>query len=257
MSERRETWRHLATPSEPVGVFDADDLRGLPSAARSLLAHALAPGVALHSVVTLEMEGEIKLKRWMPFRARQVLRAGSGFVWEATVGRAPVRIRGGDTYFRGVGTLAFKLWGLVRVAHATGPDIDRSAAGRLAAETVAWAPQALIPRMGASWAGGGPDGAVVTLPIGEDPIEVAVVVEPGGRLRELSMQRWGDPDSGGFAEHRFGASVDSLIEVAGVTIAGAGGVGWWWGTPRQEEGEFFRYRITDAAHGGTDPARPR
>ena len=73
----------------------------------------------------------------MPFRTRQVLRAGTGFVWEATVGKTPITFSGGETYWRGVGALDFRLWSVIPVARAVGPDIDRSAAGRLAAETVA------------------------------------------------------------------------------------------------------------------------
>jgi hypothetical protein len=31
----------------------------------------------------------------------------------------------------------------------------------------------------------------------------------------------------------------------GVTVPSAGRVGWFFGTHRWEQGEFFRYRITD------------
>ena len=45
----------------------------------------------------------------------------------------------------------FRLHGLIPVVHSSGPDIARSGAGRLAAETVAWLPQALVPQSGAQW----------------------------------------------------------------------------------------------------------
>ena len=126
--------------------------------------------------------------------------AGTGFVWEASVGKRPIRFSGGDTYWRGSGSLDFRLWGTFPVARAAGPDIDRSAAGRLAAETVAWAPQALTPQMGADWRGIDDRHAVVTLPVGEDTADVTVTVDEDGRLRELSMQRWGKYSRGGRPE---------------------------------------------------------
>jgi hypothetical protein len=62
------------------------------------------------------------------------------------------------------------------------------------------------------------------------------------------MRRWGDPDGGPFAHHRFGGDVDNVATFDGVTIAASGRAGWWWGTPRHTDGEFFRYRITRAVY---------
>jgi hypothetical protein len=58
--------------------------------------------------------------------------------------------------------------------------------------------------------------------------------------------RWGNPDGGEAGWHPFGGSVSQVSSFNGVSIAAAGSVGWWWGTDRQPEGEFFRYRILDA-----------
>ncbi|MGB7820156.1 MAG: DUF6544 family protein [Ornithinibacter sp.] len=236
-------WKALSMSTPPAGVFDPDDLVDLPLPARRLLANALSPGVELTPTVILQMEGEIRLKRWVPFRARQVLRAGSGFAWRATAGRTPVVFTGGDTYWLGRGSLDFRLWGLIPVVRAAGRDIDRSAAGRLAAETVAWAPQALTPQMGAVWTGLDESRAVVTLPAGEETTDVTVTVDTQGRLVDLSTRRWGDPVPGEFGLVPFGGGVTELTDFGGIRIATAGRVGWWWGTDRQPEGEFFHYRI--------------
>lgn len=243
-ADRTAAWRQLAAPTPPVGVFWPEEIADLPAPAQRLLTRALIPDIELTPTVLLEMEGDIKLKRWMPFRARQILRAGTGFVWEAAVGKPPISFSGGDSYWQGRGTLDFRLWGILPVARAAGPDIDRSAAGRLAAETVAWAPQALTPQMGAAWAPIDSTTAVVTLPIGDDTVDVAVTVDQTGRLRELAMQRWGDADHVSFDLYPFGGSVDNHDAFGGITIAAAGRVGWRWGTQRQAEGEFFHYRIT-------------
>lgn len=239
-------WKDLSIPALSAGVFDPDDVADLPPPARRMLVNALSPGVELTPTVILEMEGEIRVKRWMPFRARQVLRAGSGFVWKASAGRPPVVFTGGDTYCKGRGSLDFRVWGLIPVVRAAGRDVDRSAAGRLVAETVAWAPQALTPQMGAVWTGLDESRAIVTLPVGEETTDVTVTVDPQGRLEDLSMHRWGDPVPGDFGLIPFGGGFTDITDFAGIRIATVGRVGWWWGTDRQPEGEFFRFRIRGA-----------
>jgi hypothetical protein len=233
-----------------VGVFNPAEIVHLPPPAQRFLTYALTPGVQLFPTVLLAMEGEIKLRDWTPFRARQVLRAGDGFVWEATAGKPPLVFRGADIYWNGMGSLDFRLWGIIPVARAAGPDIDRSSAGRLAAETVAWAPQALTPQMGATWAPLDADRATVTLPVRDGMFDVTITVDEEGRLRELVMQRWGDAGSGPFGLYPFGSAFDQHAHFDGVTIASAGRVGWWWGTERRSEGEFFRGRITTAGRTG-------
>lgn len=239
-------WRDLSIPPPRTGVFDPKEVTHLPSPARRMLVYALSPGVQLTPTVILEMDGEIKLKKWVPFQARQVLRAGSGFVWLATAGRPPIVFKGGDIYWQGRGSLDFRAWGLIRVARAAGRDIDRSAAGRLAAEMAAWTPQALTPQMGAVWTGIDESRAVVTLHAGNETTDVTVTVDPQGHLVDLSTQRWGDPVPGKFGLHPFGGSVTGITDFGGIRIATVGQVGWEWGTTRQPEGEFFRYRITEA-----------
>jgi hypothetical protein len=159
---------------------------------------------------------------------------------------APLVFKGGDAYWRGQGSLDFRLWGLVPVVRASGPDVARSARGRLAAETVAWAPYALTPQMGATWSAEDDDTGIVSLPAGREMTDLSVTVDGDGLIDEVVMQRWGNPDGGAFAAIPFGAALDDHADVDGITIGAAGRVGWWWGTDRQDDGEFFRFEITSA-----------
>ena len=45
------------------------------------------------------MRGSIRLGRWLPFRARQVLNPHVGFIWAARVGEV---IAGSDQYLDGI-----------------------------------------------------------------------------------------------------------------------------------------------------------
>jgi hypothetical protein len=136
----------LLRPAPPER-FGPAELDGLPEPVRRHLAQAIAPGTPLHTAARLRMRGAIKVGRWLPFRARQVLSPRQGFVWTA---RAAGLIAGSDRYLEGAGAMQWKLAGLVTLAAGDGPDVSRSAAGRAGAEGV-WLPTALLPRFGVRW----------------------------------------------------------------------------------------------------------
>ncbi|WP_308221437.1 DUF6544 family protein [Kocuria flava] len=114
------------------------------------------------------------------------------------------------------------------------------AAGRLAGESVT-VPTACL---GAVWsAGPDPDTAVLSWDLGGQREDCTLRVDPGGRLTELRMQRWGDPDGTGFARRPFGAAFTGEVVAGGVRLPERLRAGWDRGTARQAEGEFFRARI--------------
>lgn len=231
----------------PNLTFDPATLDDLPAPARRLLNRALPPGVPLSSAVELTMEGEIKLGgRWLSFTADQILRAGVGFVWAPTVGGRIIRFTGADVLGPNGARIEFRFHGRIPVVRGSGPDIERSAAGRLAAETVAWLPQALTPQAGATWSGTGDKQATVTIHSAGQPIDVDLAVDHEGQLTWLALQRWKDSAKPpGYAA--FGGSVQSLHTTDnGVVIARSGVVGWDWDTPKQAGGEFFHYTIKSA-----------
>ncbi len=244
--DRERAWLDLAR-AEPLPLDGtADGIDPLPDAARRFLDHALPADLTSACGTVLDMEGAIRLRRWMPFRARQILHPTCGFVWNATVGRLPLRFSGGDALWRDAASLEFRLLGLVPIARASGPDTLRSAIGRLAVETAAWAPQALHPATGAVWRALDANRAVVTRVIGGESVDVVVTVGSDGELREVLTQRWGEPSPDPLGRHPFGGTITETGTFSGVTIATAGTVGWHHGTDRQAEGEFFRFRVVDA-----------
>lgn len=242
--------RRLQHPDRHATVaFDPDTLADLPAPARRFLGRALPAGVPLATVADIEASGTIKLgKTWWRFRSTQILRAGEGFVWQPVVRRGPLWVSGADTYVAGTATMAFRLFGLVPVAAGAGPDTDLSAAGRLAAEIVAWLPQATTPQAGATWAPVDGDRASVTLSTPSGPIVVTVTVDGDGRALATSMMRWSDADTPA-GERPFGGPVSAEHTTAqGVRIMGDGRIGWGWETPGWADGEFFRFHIVGAEH---------
>ena len=181
----------------------------------------------------------------MPFTARQILRARLGFVWAPVVGGRIIRFVGADVLGPSGARMEFRFHDRVSVVDSSGPDVDRSAAGRLAAETVAWLPHALTPQAGAVWHPRDDRRATVTLagPAGE--VDVDVTVDDRGGITEIDLQRWRDSTTPpGYAP--FGATITSTFESDGVRIAGAGAVGWDRGTPQQQRSLFFEYDVIAA-----------
>jgi len=118
-------------------VFHLDDFTHLPEAARRYLDHAIAPGTKLASAVRLKMHGEIKLKKWIPFKAEQVICWEHGLIWSATAWmNSFLPIVGSDRIIDGIGAMQWKLLGLFPVMTASGADITRSSIGRLQSESV-------------------------------------------------------------------------------------------------------------------------
>jgi hypothetical protein len=242
-------WKRLATPSVPAEApapFDPDSVAALPPPAARWLRRVLPPGTPLVETVTVAMHGQIKLgPRWMPFTADQIIRAGCGFVWRPIVGGRLIRFVGADMLDPDHARMEFRLHGLIPVVRATGPDTARSAAGRLAAETVAWLPQAATPQAGARWTPIDGCHAAVALDTPTGSVDVRVGVGDDGRLRSVLLDRWNDsadPPS----RQPFGGDVTGELETStGVMVAGSGTVGWGFETPEWDDGEFFRYRISE------------
>lgn len=224
-------------------TFRPDEVADLPAPVRRYFETAIAPGTPLATAVRLRMSGAIRLRGWMPFTAAQALAPHRGFVWRA-------RVRGGlfsgaDRYVDGLGAMDFRLLGLVPVMRASGPDVSRSAAGRCGAEAV-WVPTALLPRFGVEWSATDDTHATARFRLDDTDLEIRFRFHPDGRLASATFERWGDPDeTGTFGLHPFGIEATASATFDGVTVPSEGRVGWFHGTDRWEEGEFFRFRLTE------------
>ncbi len=239
----RRDWERLTSSTSAPGTFDLSMAAELPEPARRWLTHAIAPGTPLWGSVVLTMHGEIRLGSWRPFTAHQVLSPPRGFIWAATTRLFGLPVSGFDRYSAGSGQMNWRLGGMIPVMTATGSDVTRSAAGRLAGE------MALLPTAfhAATWAPGSDDDrTVVTWRIDAQEESGEFHVGDHGQLLGVVMQRWGNPNGAPFGRYPFGVAIEAEKTFSGVTIGSVLRAGWWWGTDRQAEGEFFRARITGA-----------
>jgi len=228
----------------PVGTFSEQELDGLPEPVKRFFRATIRPGSPLAQSARIDMKGRIKVRRWLPFSAHELLTPHVGFVWTA---RAGGLISGSDRFVDGEGEMSWKLGGLIPVMRAAGPDVSRSTAERAAAEAV-WVPTALLPRFGVEWAAVDENHISACYQIATYPIRVRYTLAGDGLVRSLVFDRWGDPDvAGTFGLFPFGGEFTAHRTFREVTIPVAGRFGWHHGTDRWTQGEFFRYRITDLA----------
>jgi hypothetical protein len=225
--------------------FSPDRFSHLPEPALRYLTHAIAPGTPLASAVRLRMRGEIKLKGWLPFRAEQVIRRDGAMVWQASVRMGGLPVRGFDRLVSGQGEMRWRIFGLIPVMTAAGPDITRSAAGRVAAESM-WLPSLLCGDE-VAWSSPGTDRAVAHLMVAGETVDLTLDVDAQGGLLGSSLRRWGNPDGGPHRYHDFGGRVEEERTFGGFTIPTRVRAGWYVGSPRFEsEGEFFRATVESA-----------
>ncbi len=162
--------------------------------------------------VRLQMHGEIKLGRWYPFQAEQVLNANSGMIWAAQVRLFGLPVIGSDRFIDGKGGMSWKLLGLIPIASASGPDVSRSAKERWQAELAAWLPEPECPAP-----------------------------------NSYSFKRWGNPDNSGYREIDFGVVIEETRDFGGRVVPVRLRAGWFFnGSEFTHDGEFFRATI-DAA----------
>ena len=242
----------LADPAAP-GIFSGAELAGLPDPVRRFFGVSIASGSPLARSARFVMRGSIKLgSRWVPFRGHEVISPHRGLVWAVRTGGV---ISGSDRYLTGQGSMDWKLFGLVRVVHADGPEVSRSTAGRVGAEAV-WVPSALLPRFGVAWTAFDDRHIAFSYRLDGIDLDVRCMLDDDGRVRTIVLERWGDPDSTGKSgRYPFGFEATGYATFDGVTIPSAGRAGWFIGTDRWRDGEFFRYEIADYELIGGDARR--
>jgi hypothetical protein len=198
------------------------------------------------------MTGTIRLKGWCPFEAEQVIVRGRGMIWAAKVKVGGLPIRGYDRLVDGEGAMRWSLFGLIPFLRASGPDITRSARGRLRAESI-WLPSLLVDPA-VTWTQTDDshlsarvppcDGSPADGPEGTGDLHLST--GDAGQLLGVQLPRWGNPTGGAFAEQSFGGVMEAEGTWQGLTVPTQVRIGWHPGTAEfAGGGEFFRAKVSD------------
>lgn len=183
----------------------------------------------------------------MPFSAEEVISWGHGMVWGAVMRMHALPIRGSDSLVNGQGAMRWKLFGVVPIVNAAGPDITRSAAGRVNIESI-WLPSALSGDM-VSWTGPDRTHPHARFAAHNQISDIDYAIDERGRLQSVKMSRWGNPDGSAFRYANFGGIVEQEGSFGGYTIPIRMRAGWHFGTDKFESGgEFLRVVIDEAVY---------
>lgn len=204
----------------------------------------MAPDAAPAFSVRLKMHGEIRLRGWYPFTAEQAICWDRGMVWQASIRVHGIPIRGSDSLLHDAGASRWKVFGIFPLSQAEGPDVTRSAAGRVNLEAI-WLPAALASGK-VLWTSSDATHAHAGFYAHGQAAEIDYTFDSAGAMTSVNMPRWGKPGSGGFRYVNCGGFTDEERTFQGYTIPTRIRVGWYFGTPRfEEDGEFFRAFIDD------------
>ncbi|MBB3331580.1 hypothetical protein BDK63_002463 [Halomonas campaniensis] len=250
----RVEWRRLAALQPGVAKrFEPEMIADLPEPARRYFGYTMRPGTPILPVAEIDMRGQFSLgtkqqPNYRPMEARQILAAPNGFVWAMRT-RGGMPLSGSDSG----GWTRFRIFGLIPVARPGGdPDHTRSAFGRYVAESLFWAPAALLPGPGVTWQPVAENTARVTVRHGELEQAVDVTVDAAGRPVEVSFQRWSNanPDK----VHRlqpFGGYLSDFREVGGYRLPFRVEAGNMFGS--EDYFPFFLVDVTDIRFPGMPP----
>ncbi|MBO0692668.1 MAG: hypothetical protein J2P58_07205 [Acidimicrobiaceae bacterium] len=246
VADMDETWERLARPTVSPPGFDTAMTESLPEPARRWLTHVIAPDQPLTRAAIVSMRGQIRLGRWIGFRAVQVLSPPAGFIWAARAGWGPLWISGYDRYSDDTGEMRWRLFSRIPVMSATGSDIDRSAAGRVAVDALlvptAWLQEAVTWRTAENG-----DTVVAEWHVDDQTLPVTLRVGPDGALRSLVMPRWAQPSGHAWGEFPFGGTLTDETDFDGIKLPRNIRAGYFYETDQWDSpaGEFFRAEVTD------------
>jgi hypothetical protein len=231
-------WQALrGTPD--TTTFTLAMVADLPEPARRFLAYSIAPGTLLARSVELEMRGELLMEPGgdpLTMTAHQILAPPAGFIWTARAQRGLLRITGYDLYHQDSGAMRWRLYGVIPVMSATGEDVTRSAAGRLAMEAVLM-PAALVPGRGARWEAVDDSTARFHLAVGHETVATDLTVGADGRPTRASAMRWQGERPGGAGYSLFHVEMDGKVTAGGYTLPRRLQAGW--GLGEADEFRFF------------------
>jgi hypothetical protein len=125
--------------------------------------------------------------------------------------------RGFDRFAGDTGEMRWRLLGHIPVVNATGPDLDRSAAGRVALDAMLVPTAFLNPLVNGS-DGPRPNSATAEWTVGARTLQTELGVGRDGELRSVVMPRWGNPNDHAWAEYPCGGILTGEVDFGGIKL---------------------------------------
>ncbi len=221
-------------------VITQEEIQHLPQPVQRFLEYSGVIGTPRITQATIEQTGFFKTapdKPWTPFTATQVYNIpGASFEWKVRMKMAPLMfVKGTDALRDGFGSMKIKLFGLIPVVNAKGPELDQGAMTRYLSETI-WFPQAFLDEH-ITWEELDSLTARATLTIGEKSVSGVFHFDSMGKFKEFTCNRYyikGDEKL--FLPWR--TPVDDYASLGGLQLSNKGRAIW-----DHPEGEFTYIKL--------------
>ena len=226
------------------GTYDAALVRELPEPARRYFDFMIEPGTPLHTVVELDMVGELGLgtkasHQYNRMSAHQLLAPPHGFVWQVSTGP----MSGSDGALPAQSWTRFWLYKLLPIVRVSGVDHQRSAFGRTVAEAAFWVPASLLPSEHVRWEAIDDSSARVIVRYGSFEQAVDIKVGEDGAPGRVLIQRWSNENADKqFREQPFGGELAEFKAFGGYRLPTRIEGGNHFGT--DEYFPFFKAEVT-------------
>lgn len=225
-------------------IIQRADLEGLPPVVRKWLEQSQVVGKERIAAVRLKQTVSMRLKEggpWMPAGVQQYFRVDQpGFIWQVRANMAPLLyFAGRDKYEEGRGHMFIKVLSLVKVADATGKEIDQGSMLRYLAESV-WFPSAALTSY-IKWEEVDANSARATMTYGGITASGVFTFNQKGEVVNFVAQRYGD-FNGQYLMKTWVVNMKGHKDFNGIRIPSAGEVIW-----RLETGDYnwFQFEIQD------------
>lgn len=176
--------------ADPAPLVPADRIAALPEPVRRYLAYALPETFVPVRFARMRQTGTLRGDPdgdWMPLSAEQYS-AGAfpAFIWHAMMRPLPVLgVEARDTYDRGRGKMLIRLFSIVSLADAWGPEMDVSSLIRYLGE-IPWFPTAFLEGDRIRWEAVDASRARATITDGSVSVSAVFSVDAEGRITEVT-----------------------------------------------------------------------
>lgn len=231
-----------------------DQVLVLPEPARRYLNYAQVVGKDPIRTVRLRQQGYMRMQpgqKWLPMVAEQYFTTNPpAFLWHTTIQSFPlVSISATDQFFQGHGTMRIKLWSVIPLGNASGPEMDQGELQRFLLE-MAWFPTAWLSDA-IEWQAIGADSVQATIHKQGVTTSGKLHVNEQGQLTHLTAQRYREEHTH-YRLDPWTAESSDYQEVEGMRIPTRSEVTW-----HLASGDFswFTFKITEIEYNQSGKVR--
>ncbi len=220
--------QHLGAQTVHSNIISIQDIQNLPAPVQRFLNYSGVIGTPMISQAIVTQTGRFKIapdKSWVPFTAEQIYNIDqASFEWKVRMKMAPLMIvKGEDRLEDGRGSMKIKLFGIIPLVNARGPEIDQGAMTRYLSEAI-WFPQAFVDEQ-ITWESIDSLSAKAIFTIAEKSVEGIFHFDQEGKVTLFECERYATEGKDMVLRH-WRTPIDEYGERSGLLLSTRGRAIW-------------------------------